>query len=81
MIYNKTEPATGKSSIICNDGECSIESNVDILGIEINFRKLKEILGESEEFKNIFADIPVEVLDARKFSQTKNLYIISGLKL
>ena len=48
-------------------------ANPDSLGIEINFRKLKEILGESEEFKNIFADIPVEVLDARKFSQTKNL--------
>tara|TARA_R100000005_G_C4881333_1_gene132845 strand:- start:34 stop:543 length:510 start_codon:yes stop_codon:yes gene_type:complete len=37
MIYNKTEPATGKSSIICNDGDCTIESNVDILGIEIDF--------------------------------------------
>jgi len=48
-------------------------TNPDSLGIEINFRKLKEILGESEEFKNIFADIPAEVLDARKFSQTKNL--------
>ena len=37
MIYNKPEPATGKSSIICNDGDCTIESNVDILGIEIDF--------------------------------------------
>tara|TARA_Y100000592_G_scaffold97451_1_gene168222 strand:- start:588 stop:1121 length:534 start_codon:yes stop_codon:yes gene_type:complete len=34
---NKTKLADGKSSIICNDGDCFIESNVDILGIEINF--------------------------------------------
>ena len=39
----------------------------------LNFRKLKEILGESEEFKNIFADIPVEVLDARTIGKGKNL--------
>jgi hypothetical protein len=48
-------------------------ANPDSLGIEINFRKLKEILGESEEFKNIFADIPVEVLDARTIGKGKNL--------
>ena len=33
MKYDKTKLGYGKSSIICNDGECSIESNVDILGI------------------------------------------------
>jgi len=49
------------------------KANPKSLGIEINFRKLKEILGESEEFKNIFADIPVEVLDAKKISSGKNL--------
>jgi len=49
------------------------KANPKSLGIEINFRKLKEILGESEEFKNIFADIPVEVLDAKKISGVKNL--------
>ena len=43
MIYNKTEPATGKSSIICNDGDCTIESNVDILGIEIDFTGTADI--------------------------------------
>ena len=43
MIYNKTEPATGKSSIICNDGDCTIESNVDILGIEIDFVGIADI--------------------------------------
>ena len=37
MIYNKRELGTGKSKIICNNGSCSIESNVDILGIEIDF--------------------------------------------
>ena len=49
-------------------------ANPDSLGIEINFRKLKEILWESEEFKNIFADIPVEVLDARTIGKGKNLF-------
>ena len=29
--------ASGTSTIICNNGSCSIESNVDILGIEIDF--------------------------------------------
>lgn len=37
MKYDKTKLGYGKSSIICNDGECSIESYVDILGIEIDF--------------------------------------------
>ena len=41
--YNKTELATGKSSIICNNGSCSIESNVDILGIEIDFTGTADI--------------------------------------
>ena len=49
------------------------KANPKSLGIEINFRKLKEILGESEEFKNIFADIPAEVLDARTIGKGKNL--------
>ena len=35
--YNKRELATGKSTIICNNGSCSIECDVDILGIEIDF--------------------------------------------
>ena len=35
--YNKTELGTGKSTIICNNGSCSIECDVDILGIEIDF--------------------------------------------
>tara|TARA_B100000700_G_C14999899_1_gene835755 strand:+ start:1435 stop:1980 length:546 start_codon:yes stop_codon:yes gene_type:complete len=35
--YNKRELGTGKSTIICNDGSCSIECDVDILGIEIDF--------------------------------------------
>ena len=37
MTYNKTQLATGYSTIICNNGSCFIESNVDILGIEIDF--------------------------------------------
>ena len=36
MTYNN-KLATGYSTIICNNGSCSIESNVDILGIEIDF--------------------------------------------
>jgi hypothetical protein len=36
-LYNKQALGTGKSTIICNDGSCSIESDVDILGIEIDF--------------------------------------------
>tara|TARA_Y100001963_G_scaffold126628_1_gene179319 strand:- start:866 stop:1396 length:531 start_codon:yes stop_codon:yes gene_type:complete len=35
--YNKTKLADGKSSIIINNGDCYIESNVDIMGIEIDF--------------------------------------------
>mgnify|MGYP003132554524 CR=1 FL=1 len=35
--YNKTKLADGKSSIICDNGDCFIESNVDIMGIEIDF--------------------------------------------
>ena len=37
MRENKHKLYDGYSKIICNDGECSIESNVDILGIEIDF--------------------------------------------
>ena len=37
MTYNKTQLATRKSTIICNNGSCSIECDVDILGIEIDF--------------------------------------------
>jgi len=36
MTYNN-KLATGYSTIICNNGSCSIESTVDILGIEIDF--------------------------------------------
>ena len=43
MIYNKTQLADGKSTIICNNGSCSIESNVDILGIEIDFTGTADI--------------------------------------
>jgi len=35
--FNARELGTGKSTIICNNGSCSIESNVDIMGIEIDF--------------------------------------------
>ena len=41
--YNKTELATGKSSIICNNGSCSIECDVGILGIEIDFTGIASI--------------------------------------
>ena len=37
MRENKHKLYEGYSTIICNDGECSIQSNVDILGIEIDF--------------------------------------------
>ena len=37
MRENKHKLYDGYSKIICNGGECSIESNVDILGIEIDF--------------------------------------------
>ena len=43
MKYDKTKLGYGKSSIICNDGECFIESNVDILGIEIDFVGIADI--------------------------------------
>tara|TARA_Y100001937_G_C7039122_1_gene293777 strand:+ start:343 stop:885 length:543 start_codon:yes stop_codon:yes gene_type:complete len=43
MKYDKTKLGYGKSSIICNDGECSIESNVDILGIQIDFVGIADI--------------------------------------
>ena len=41
--YNKTELATGKSTIICNNGSCSIECDVYILGIEIDFTGTADI--------------------------------------
>ena len=41
--YNKAELATGKSTIICNNGSCSIECDVDILGIEIDFTGTADI--------------------------------------
>ena len=37
MRENKHKLYDGYSTIICNDGDCSIQSNVDILGIEIDF--------------------------------------------
>tara|TARA_R100000234_G_scaffold102602_1_gene71857 strand:+ start:495 stop:1025 length:531 start_codon:yes stop_codon:yes gene_type:complete len=37
MRENKHKLYDGYSTIICNNGECSIQSNVDILGIEIDF--------------------------------------------
>ena len=37
MRENKHKLYDGYSKIICNGGECSIQSNVDILGIEIDF--------------------------------------------
>ena len=41
--YNVKDFGSGECKIICNDGECSIESNVDILGIEINFTGTADI--------------------------------------
>ena len=43
MRENKHKLYDGYSKIICNDGECSIESNVDILGIEIDFVGIADI--------------------------------------
>jgi len=43
MRENKHKLYDGYSTIICNDGECSIESNVDILGIEIDFVGIADI--------------------------------------
>ena len=33
----------GKATIICNDGECSVDCNVDIMGIQIHFKGKAEI--------------------------------------
>jgi len=43
MRENKHKLYEGYSTIICNDGECSIQSNVDILGIEIDFIGIADI--------------------------------------
>lgn len=43
MRENKHKLYEGYSTIICNDGECSIESYVDILGIEIDFVGIADI--------------------------------------
>ena len=43
MRENKHKLYEGYSTIICNEGECSIESNVDILGIEIDFVGIADI--------------------------------------
>jgi hypothetical protein len=43
MRENKHKLYDGYSKIICNDGECSIQSNVDILGIEIDFIGIADI--------------------------------------
>ena len=37
------KPSDGFATIVCNDGDCSIDSNVEILGIEINFSGKAEI--------------------------------------
>ena len=35
--FNKTNYADGLAKITCNDGLCAIDSNVEIMGIEIHF--------------------------------------------
>ena len=43
-FYNTEKKISqGKSNIICDNGQCSISSNEEIMGIEINFRGLAEI--------------------------------------
>ena len=34
---NKVKISEGSANIICNDGSCSIDSNIGIMGIEINY--------------------------------------------
>ena len=38
-----SKPSDGFATIICNNGDCSIDSDVEILGIEINFSGKAEI--------------------------------------
>jgi len=40
---SKSKIATGKATIICNDGICAIDSNVDIMGIQIKYKGKAEI--------------------------------------
>ena len=40
---NKVKISEGNANIICNDGSCSIDSNVGIMGIEINYTGKAEI--------------------------------------
>ena len=44
-FYNskQLQYANGFATIVCNDGDCSIDSDVEILGIEINFSGKAEI--------------------------------------
>ena len=41
--FNNSDFADGKAKIICNNGECSITSDTDILGIELEFNGVAEI--------------------------------------
>ena len=41
--FNKTNYADGLAKITCNDGLCAIDSNVEIMGIEIHFTGKVEI--------------------------------------
>ena len=40
---NKVKISQGNANIICNDGSCSIDSNIGILGVEINYIGKTEI--------------------------------------
>ena len=40
---NKVKISEGNANIICNDGSCSIDSNIGIMGIEINYTGKAEI--------------------------------------
>jgi len=41
--FNKTNYADGLAKITCNDGLCAIDSNVEIMGVEIHFTGKAEI--------------------------------------
>ena len=46
---NKVKISEGNANIICNDGSCSIDSNIGIMGIEINYTGKAEITPELPE--------------------------------
>ena len=46
---NKVKISEGNANIICNDGSCSIDSNIGIMGIEINYTGKAEITPQLPE--------------------------------